>query len=215
MGKGADMVGRIIETPDCVAEGAAYLARVEPRFARALDLTGPLPLRRRADGFEPLLSAIVSQQVSVAAADAIWGRLKAARLTGPRKVMAAGDDDLRACGLSRQKIRYARALAEARICFKDLRTVPDEDVVAALVEVPGIGRWTAEIYAMFSLGRADVFAPGDLALQEAARILFEIPARPTEKALREMAEPWAPWRAVAARLLWAYYRVAKEREGIR
>lgn len=215
MGKGAGMVGRIIETPDCVAEGAAYLARVEPRFARALDLTGPLPLRRRADGFEPLLSAIVSQQVSVAAADAIWGRLKAARLTGPRKVMAAGDDDLRACGLSRQKIRYARALAEARICFKDLRTVPDEDVVAALVEVPGIGRWTAEIYAMFSLGRADVFAPGDLALQEAARILFEIPARPTEKALREMAEPWAPWRAVAARLLWAYYRVAKEREGIR
>ena len=215
MGKGAGMVGRIIETPDCVAEGAAYLARVEPRFARALDLTGPLPLRRRADGFEPLLSAIVSQQVSVAAADAIWGRLKAARPGQPRKVMAAGDDDLRACGLSRQKIRYARALAEARICFKDLRTVPDEDVVAALVEVPGIGRWTAEIYAMFSLGRADVFAPGDLALQEAARILFEIPARPTEKALREMAEPWAPWRAVAARLLWAYYRVAKEREGIR
>ncbi len=209
------MIGRIIETPDCVAEGAEYLARIEPRFARALQQTGPLPLRRKKDGFEPLLSAIVSQQVSVAAANAIWSRLKAAKLTGPRKILWASDDDLRACGLSRQKIRYARALAEARINFGDLRGVPDEDVVATLVEVPGIGRWTAEIYAMFSLGRADVFAPADLALQESARILFETEARPTEKQLRVMAEPWAPWRAVAARLLWAYYHVAKDREGIR
>ena len=88
-------------------------------------------------------------------------------------------------------------------------------MVTALTEVPGIGRWTAEIYAMFSLGRADVFAPADLALQEAARLLFEMPSRPTERELRAMAEAWSPWRAVAARLLWAYYRVAKEREGIR
>ncbi|MAQ84679.1 MAG: 3-methyladenine DNA glycosylase [Maritimibacter sp.] len=209
------MIGRIIETPDCVAEGAEYLARIEPRFAAALEQTGPLPLRRKKDGFEPLLSAIVSQQVSVAAANAIWRRLRDAKLTGPRKILWATDDELRACGLSRQKIRYARALAEARINFKDLRGVPDEDVVARLVEVPGVGRWTAEIYAMFSLGRADVFAPADLALQESARILFETDARPTEKQLRQMAEPWAPWRAVAARLLWAYYHVAKDREGIR
>ncbi|MDF0594487.1 DNA-3-methyladenine glycosylase family protein [Psychromarinibacter halotolerans] len=209
------MIGRIIETPDCVAEGAEYLARIEPRFAAALEQTGPLPLRRKKDGFEPLLSAIVSQQVSVAAANAIWRRLRDAKLTGPRKILWATDDELRACGLSRQKIRYARALAEARINFKDLRGVPDEDVVTRLVEVPGVGRWTAEIYAMFSLGRADVFAPADLALQESARILFETDARPTEKQLRQMAEPWAPWRAVAARLLWAYYHVAKDREGIR
>ncbi|MBD3677158.1 MAG: DNA-3-methyladenine glycosylase 2 family protein [Rhodobacteraceae bacterium] len=209
------MTGRIIETPDCVAEGAAYLADIEPRFAFALEQTGPLPLRRRKDGFETLLGAIVSQQVSVAAADAIWGRLRDARLTGPRKVRWASDEELRACGLSRQKIRYARALAEAGVDYRRLRDVSTEEVVATLVEVPGIGRWTAEIYAMFSLGRADVFAPGDLALQESARILFDLPERPTEKRLREMAEPWAPWRAVAARALWAYYRVAKEREGIR
>jgi len=208
-------VGRIIETADCVAEGAAWLAAREPRFAEALALTGPLPLRRKKDGFEPLLGAIVSQQVSVAAADAIWGRLKAARLTGPRKIMGASDDDLRACGLSRQKVRYARALAQSRIDFKVLRGVPDADVVARLTEVSGIGVWTAEIYAMFSLGRADVFAPGDLALQEAARILFDLEERPKDRALREMAEAWAPWRAVAARLLWAYYRHAKDREGIR
>ncbi|MDJ1008619.1 MAG: DNA-3-methyladenine glycosylase 2 family protein [Paracoccaceae bacterium] len=208
-------VGRIIETPACVAEGADWLARCEPRFAHALTLTGPLPLRRRKDGFEALLSAIVSQQVSVAAADAIWGRLKAAGLTGPRKIMWAADADLRAAGLSRQKIRYARALAGAGLRYRDLRAAPTDEVVATLVEIPGIGRWTAEIYAMFSLGRADVFAPGDLALQEAARLLFELDARPTEKAIREMSQAWSPWRGVAARLLWSYYRVAKDREGIR
>lgn len=207
-------VSRIIRTPDCVAEGAAYLAAHEPRFAVALAQTGPLPLRRRADGFAQLLNAIVSQQVSVAAANAIWGRMQAARLTGPRKIMWASDDDLRAVGLSRQKIRYARALAEARIDYRALRDAPTDHVVATLTEVPGIGVWTAEIYAMFSLGHADVLASGDLALQESARLLFDLPERPKDRALREMAADWAPWRAVAARLLWAYYRVAKDREGI-
>lgn len=205
---------RIIETPACVAEGAAFLAGVEPRFAHALTLTGPLPTRRKKDGFETLLNAIVSQQVSVAAARAIMGRLKDARLTGPRKVMWASEDDLRACGLSRQKVRYAKALAEARIDYKALRSAPSDDIVATLTQVTGIGRWTAEIYAMFSLGRADVFAPADLALQESARILFDLPDRPSEKALRTMAEDWSPWRGVAARLLWAYYHVEKSREGI-
>ncbi|MCT8160584.1 DNA-3-methyladenine glycosylase family protein [Pseudoruegeria sp. SHC-113] len=208
-------IGRIIETPACVAEGAQFLAESDPRFADALRQTGPLPLRRKKDGFEPLLGAIVSQQVSVAAADAIWGRMRGAKLTGPRKIMWASDEDLRACGLSRQKIRYARALAEARINYTALRQAPNDEVIATLIEVPGIGRWTAEIYAMFSLGRADVFAPGDLALQEAARILFDLEARPTERQMREMASDWSPWQGVAARLLWAYYRVAKEREGIR
>ena len=162
-----------------------------------------------------LLSAIVSQQVSTASANAIWGRMKEARLTGPRKILWASDDDLRAVGLSRQKIRYARALAEARIDYASLRDAPTDEVISTLVAVPGIGIWTAEIYAMFSLGRADVFAPGDLALQEAARILFDLPDRPKERALRAMAEAWSPWRSVAARLFWAYYRVAKDREGIR
>ncbi|MDG1430963.1 MAG: DNA-3-methyladenine glycosylase 2 family protein [Paracoccaceae bacterium] len=209
------MIGRIIETHDCVAEGAAWLAVAEPKFAEALDLTGPLPLRLRKDGFEAVLSAIVSQQVSVAAANAIWKRLKVAGLTGPRKVMWATDEELRACGLSRQKIRYAKALADAKIHFPSLRTETTDQVISTLVEVPGIGIWTAEIYAMFSLGRADVFAPGDLALQEAARILFQLDERPKEKAMRQMAEDWSPWRSVAARVLWAYYKVAKDREGIR
>ena len=207
-------IGRIIHSDACVAEGAAWLAGQDPRFARALQHTGPLPLRLKPDGFAQLLSAIVSQQVSVASANAIWGRMRAAGLTGPRKIMWASDDDLRAVGLSRQKIRYARELAMARIDYAALRDTPTPEVIATLVEVPGIGIWTAEIYAMFSLGRADVFAPGDLALQEAAKILFDLPERPKDRALRAMAEDWSPWRSVAARLLWAYYRVAKDREGI-
>lgn len=209
------MVGRLIETDACVAEGAAWLAAHDARFAAALDLTGPLPLRRREGGFHNLLGAIVSQQVSVAAADAIWRRMEAAGMTQAARVATATEEELRACGLSRQKVRYARALAEAGIDFDALRDLPDEEVVAVLVALPGIGRWTAEIYAMFSLGRADVFAPADLALQESARLLFGLEARPSEKALRSMAADWSPWRAVAARLLWAYYRVAKDREGIR
>jgi DNA-3-methyladenine glycosylase II len=208
------MVGRIIETEACVAEGAEWLARAEPRFAAALAETGPLPVRRRDDGFPALLTAIVSQQVSTAAARAISGRLEAAGLTAPGAIAAAPEEALRACGLSRQKIRYARALADAAIDYEALRALPDAEVVSRLVAVPGIGVWTAEIYAMFSLGRADVFAPGDLALQEAARILFDLPERPRERALREMSAGWSPWRGVAARLLWAYYRVAKERDGI-
>ena len=206
-------IGRIIETEACVAEGAAWLAAEEPRFAHALALTGPLPLRRRQGGFTQLLSAIVSQQVSVASANAIWARLEGAGMTDPDRIADASDEALRALGLSRQKASYARALAQAGIDFAALDGAPTEQVVARLTAVKGIGVWTAEIYAMFSLGRADVFAPGDLALQESARHLFSLNARPDEKALRAMAEAWSPWRGVAARALWAYYRVIKNREG--
>ena len=208
-------VGRIIETDEDVAEGAAHLAAREPRFARALALTGPLPLRRHADGFATLFSAVVSQQVSTASATAIWGRLAAMGATTPEGVLAATDEALRAAGLSRQKIAYGRAIAGAGLDFAALRWLPDAALVAELTRLKGIGVWTAEIYAMFSLGRADVFAPGDLALQDAAMRLFELESRPPEKTLREMSLAWSPWRSVAARLLWAYYRVEHQREGIR
>ena len=209
------MTGRIIETDADVTEGAEALARLCPRMAHAYERTAPVPLRRRPDGFSELLGAIVSQQVSTASANAIWGRMQDAGLTAPDSILRADDEAMRAAGLSRQKIRYARELAAARIDYAALRRASDAEVVATLTRVPGIGVWTAEIYAMFSLGRADVFAPGDLALQEAARLLYALPERPRERALREMAHTWSPWRSVAARLLWAYYRVEKQREGIR
>ncbi len=209
------MIGRIIQTPDCIAEGSAWLAKTEPRFAPIIDQCGPLPLRRKPDGFAQLLSAITSQQVSVASANAIWGRLETAGMTSVQAVAKTSDDDLRALGLSRQKARYAKALAAAQIDFDALRDAPNADVIKTLTAVTGIGVWTAEIYAMFSLGRADVFAPGDLALQEGAKVLFDLSERPTDKALREMAVAWSPWRSIAARALWAYYAQLKSREGVR
>ena len=207
-------VGRLIDSNEDVAEGAVWLAARCPRMKHALTVTGPPPLRRRPDGFAQLLSAIVSQQVSVASAAAIWARMEAAGLDTPTAVINAGEERMRAVGLSRQKIRYACALAEADIDFEALRQQSDEDVIRTLVAVSGIGEWTAEVYAMFSLGRADVFAPGDLALQEAARDLYALDTRPSPKDLRLMAADWSPWRSVAARMLFAYYRCMKQREGI-
>ena len=209
------MKERAIQSQECINEGASFLANIEPRFKSALEVTGELPLRLSPEGFERLLGAIISQQVRVAAANSIWKRLVKANLNGPRKIMRADDAELRAVGLSRQKVRYARALAESKINFKSLRSMSSEEVINTLTQVSGIGVWTAEIYTMFSLARADVFAAGDLALQESARLLFELRERPSEREIRQMAEKWSPWRAVAARLLWSYYSYSKKREGVR
>ena len=208
------MTGRIIESEACILEGCDWLTRAEPRFGRALELTGTPPLRRRQGGFAALLPSICAQQLSVAAADSVWAKLCAARADDPAVVVTLSEDKLRECGLSRPKARYAHALAEAEIDYGALASMPEEEAIAALTAVKGIGVWTAEIYLMFSIGRADVFAAGDLALREAARILFDLPGRPAEKALRARAAHWSPWRGVAARLLWAYYRAAKNRQGI-
>jgi len=207
-------IGRIITCDADVAEGAAWLADLDPRFASALQNTGPLPLRLRSDGFDALVGAIISQQVSVASANAMRAKMDAQGLTHEAAIIAAGEEGLRAAGLSRQKIRYALALANAGVDYAALRDAPDAQVIKTLTAIPGVGSWTAQIYAMFSLGRADVFAEGDLALQEAAKVLFDLPERPKPKALATMAEDWSPWRSVAARALFSYYRVVKQSEGI-
>ncbi|MDB2369181.1 DNA-3-methyladenine glycosylase 2 family protein [Octadecabacter sp.] len=204
----------MIETDADVAEGVVALSAICPRMKAAYGVTGPLPLRRKPDGFAQLLSAIIGQQVSIASARAIWGRMQDAGMVTPDACAAASQDALRALGLSRQKARYTGELARAGIDFNALRDMPSAAVIKTLVAVPGIGPWTAEVYTMFSLGHADVFAPGDLALQEAAKVLYDLPERPKERAFRTMAEDWAPWRSVAARQLWAYYAVLKKREGI-
>ncbi|GAA5068957.1 DNA-3-methyladenine glycosylase [Roseibacterium beibuensis] len=201
-----------IETEADLAAGAVVLVALEPRFGPVV-AAGPLPLRRRQDGFAALAQAIVGQQVSTASAAAIWGRLEAAGLTQEGAVRAASDEALRGCGLSRPKLRYIRALAGAGVDWDGLRAAKTEEVIETLVALPGIGRWTAEIYAKFALGHMDVFAAGDLALQEAAKRLFDLPDRPSERNLRDMAEGWAPVRAVAARALWVYYRWETDREG--
>jgi DNA-3-methyladenine glycosylase II len=205
----------IIETDADVAAGMNALAAICPKMKAAYAETGPLPLRRKPDGFDQLLNAIIGQQVSIASAAAIWARMEDAGMVTVDACAKASEDDLRALGLSRQKVRYTQELARAGIDFDALRDMPSEAVIKTLTGVPGIGSWTAEVYTMFSLGRADVFAPGDLALQEAAKVLYDLPERPKEKAFRVMAQDWAPYRSVAARLLWAYYAVLKTREGIR
>ena len=207
------MTGRILETEADLAEGVAWLRTQDPRLVPALDL--PLPLRRRPGGFRELLWAITGQQMSTASAAACWARIEVAGYAEPDAVAAASEDDLRAAGFSRQKARYAKALAEAGIDYEALRGLPDTEVGARLTAVPGIGSWTAEIYLAFSLGRADVLPAGDLALQEAARRLLALDARPAEPEMRRIAAAWSPWRGVAARALWAYYRVATNREGTR
>ncbi|MGJ8625327.1 MAG: DNA-3-methyladenine glycosylase family protein [Sulfitobacter sp.] len=207
-------LGRIIKNPIDVRQGAAFLAKTDPRFAMLLEQTGPLPLRLKPQGFNALLEIIVSQQVSVASADAIRARMGDAGLINVAAVRAAGNAGLRAAGLSRPKARYALALADAEIDYNGLRQMTDDAVIARLCEVPGIGPWTAQIYVMFCMGRADMFPPGDLALQEAAKVLFDLPARPMAAELEAMSQAWSPWRSVAARALFAYYRIVKQREGL-
>lgn len=210
------MEGRIT-CEDDLATGVAHLRAVEPAFERALAAGAWPPLRRRDAGFAGLLHVITGQQVSRAAGDAIWARLEAAGATTPEDVSSRGIEDLRALGLSRAKavaaLGAADALADGRLCFVRQSTLPYEDAYAELVALKGIGPWTAQVYHMFCEGRADVFPPGDVALQEAARLIFETDERPSVKALGAQSEAWRPWRAVAARLMWAYYRVAKGREG--
>ena len=209
------MEERIITSQECISEGLAALAKLEPKFNQIINTIEEIPLRRTSEGFDRLLSTIVSQQLSVAAADAIWNKIELAGLNKIQKIRKVSDQELRDVGLSKQKIKYVRSLANANINYRSLKTMPTLQVVNELTQVSGIGNWTAEIYAMFSLGRADVFAPGDLALQEATRILFNLPERPSEKDLRSKAKDWSPWQAVAARLLWSYYNQQKKREGIR
>ena len=204
-----------INSQEALEQGVRHLEQVEPRFAHASELVGPLPLRRREEGFTSLLDMIVSQQVSVAAADSIWNRLKSAGFTECDSLRSCSEEELRSCGLSRQKSRYAKALAEENLDYAELGRLSDADLVSRMTQILGIGRWTAEIYGMFSLGRPDMFAAGDLALRESAKILFRLAERPSERELRELAVPWSPWRAVAARLLWSYYREVRRREGIR
>jgi len=204
----------LIKSDEIVVQAVDDLILCEPLFADVIKHTGVPKLRLRLDGFQTLLQAIVSQQVSVAAANAIWSRLEFENFLDPHKILQTNEVHLKTVGLSRQKIRYAKALAAADLDYMALRKEGDDEVIKILTEVPGIGVWTAEIYAMFSLKRADVFAAGDLALKESVRLLFSLDERPTESELRVRAKKWSPWRSVAALLLWDYYGFIKKREGV-
>ncbi|MDP3410008.1 DNA-3-methyladenine glycosylase [Bosea sp. (in: a-proteobacteria)] len=200
-------------------QGMTMLSALDPRWTAIIARTGLPPLRRREGGFPGLAAIIVSQQLSVASARAVWARVETvlAPLT-PERILAASDEEMRLSGLSRPKQRTLRAtaaaLAEGRLAFEALDDATPEQVHALMTAISGIGPWTADIYLLFCLHHRDGFAPGDLAIQEAARVAFDLPARPRAAELEALAEAWRPWRGVAARLLWAYYATLKSREGI-
>lgn len=207
---------RIIEADTDLIEGVRALRRKCAILRRVHDQAGHPPLRRRQAGFEGLARIIVGQQVSVASAEAIWGRtFLAIQPFEPAVLLALKDRQLAAAGLSGPKIRTLRAMSEATAGGLDLMRLDhlsDEDVHAALTAVNGIGPWTADIFLMFCLGRADAWASGDLALQLAAQDAVGLKEKPDKEAMLELAERWRPWRGVAARLLWSYYAVVKQRK---
>ena len=203
-----------IETTEQLKEQIEALITIEPRFAGIYEQVGIPDLRRNDGGFEQLLRAMVSQQLSVAAASSIWQRLIDADLTNPKMIKAVSDDILRAQGLSKQKIRYARSLIEYDIDFEALSTISDEQVLEILTAVVGIGRWTAEMYLLFSLGRADVLAVDDLAIKVAAMDLLNLAERPTPKQLKKATENWSPHRSAASLLLWSHYGLLRNRKAM-
>lgn len=185
-----------------------WLIQQEPRFQLVLTELGYPKFRGKPDGFVGLMQSIVSQQLSTKAARTIWQRLVDAELTDPAMIIKSPDDPLRQAGLSKQKIRYVRALAEAPINYASLNHQSTSEVIDALIPVLGIGQWTAQMYALFALQHTDVFAPHDLGLQEGMRKLFMLPDRPSDKEADQLASPWSPWRSVASLALWAYHEHA-------
>ena len=207
-----------IHTEADLEAGLAALSAIDRRFVPIIGQTGRPPLRRRPHGYAGLAAIIVSQQLSTASAGAIWGRLTAAfDPFEPAAILRARPVRLGRLGLSGAKIRalkaIARAIGKGEIDLAQLVDVAADEAHAALTTLHGVGPWTADIYLLACLGHADAWPAGDLALQEAARLAFDLPARPTTKEMAALGDQWRPWRSIAARVLWSYYRLAKGREG--
>ena len=212
--------GPLIVDEASLHEAAERLRAKDPELIERLTAAGGRPpLRRREPGFAGLAAIIVSQQVSVASAAAIFDRLQARVVPlEAAGIAAATEDELRACGLSGAKIRtlraVAQAMAEGGLDLIGLADLDAGEAHKALVTVKGVGPWTADIFLLFCLGHPDAFPAGDLALQEAARLALNLKSRPDAAKLEQIAERWRPLRGVAARMLWAYYRGVKARSGM-
>ena len=207
-----------IHTDADLATGMAALVAQDPRLAPVLEKAGMPALRRRPAGFEGLCRIVCGQQLSTASAAAIWGRVAAAFDPFHHDTLRRSRADrLMRLGLSRPKIKTLKAvslaIASGDIDLEAVGRMEADQAHAVLTALHGIGPWTADIYLLFCLGNADAWPAGDLALQEAARIAFGLKRRPTAQEMVTLAESWRPWRGVAAHLLWAYYRVIKQRDG--
>jgi DNA-3-methyladenine glycosylase II len=200
----------MVRTKDSIRRHVEALAGREPAFAKVIEQHGLPEPRRSEPGAHSLLRTIVGQQVSVAAARSMWSKLEASYGSPPdlAAILNATDGELRVAGISRQKAGYARSLAELVLSGElNLAALPEEDdeAVALLTRIKGIGRWSAEIYLLFAEGRGDVWPAGDLAVQIEIGRLLGLPDRPSETYLREVAEAWRPYRGAAAILAWHSY----------
>jgi len=203
----------MVRTTDTLHESLDELAKREPAFAAVLERHGRPEPRVSPPGATTLLRTIVGQQVSVAAARSMWAKLESAFGSPPElaRLLAASDEDMRAAGMSRQKAGYIRSLAQLVISGElDLDSLPEdnEEAIALLIRIKGIGRWSAEIYLLFAEGRRDIFPAGDLAVQIELGRLMGFEEKPTEKQLREIGERWRPHRGAAAVLAWHSYNSA-------
>jgi len=196
-----------------INDGMNALAQIDQDVADAFEVLGSPAPRNRPAGFETFLSTIVSQQISTGAAKAILGRVNSLLPdTSPQSLLTIDDQSLRDAGLSFRKIEYAKGLAEAvaegRFNIDGLAQMTDEEAIAEITALRGFGRWSAEIYLMFSLNRQDIFPADDLALQVALGRLKKLSDKPTPKQARGLTEHWAPFRSVGSLFLWHYYRGA-------
>lgn len=212
--------GLILSDQGAFEAAFARLMASDGRLAPLAELTGVPPLRRRPPGFAGLVAMVVAQQLSVAAARAISARLSDALggVATPAAFLSATPERLRRAGLSAPKVRtlagIAAAIESGAVDLERVAALPSEEAIAELVRLPGIGRWTADLYLLFCLGRADAFPSGDLALQVALGDAFGLGGRCTEQGLLAIAEDWRPVRGVAAHLLWAYYGARRARAGV-
>jgi len=208
-----------LETQSDLEEAVHTLIKRDPRLKPVFEIAGMPALRRREPGFVGLAHIVCGQQLSTASAAAIWGRLSAAFDPFDHEaVRRARTDRLGRLGLSAAKIKTLKHLAREIIAERlNLDVLAEEDADAAhhtLISLPGIGPWTADVYLLFCLGHGDAWPAGDLAVQEGIRIGLGLQARPTEKQMAPLAEPWRPLRGAAAHLWWTYYRAVKKREGV-
>ena len=203
-----------IRTLKDIQTGLKVLKKNDPRLNTIAKRAGEVPLRLRKGGFDSLCQIVVSQQLSVASADAIWSRLST--IINPFTVDTIekiADDQIATAGLSRPKIKTVRAIADAQkngLNLANIAKLPAEQAHDALCQIWGIGRWSADIYLLFCAGHPDIFPSGDVALQHAVRHAFELPNKPNPEELDKISEIWTPWRGVAARLFWSYYRTLKD-----
>lgn len=207
-----------IRSESDISSAIGRLLAIEPAFKIVAEAAGSVPLRKLPTGYEGLAGIVVSQMVSRASADAIWGRLKALLCeVTPASVLGRSVEELRGVGLSGAKESTLRILARACADGLDLdrtASLPANEAIREMTDLKGVGLWTAEVYLLFAAGHPDIFPSGDVALRTAAGEAFGLAERPADKALRKMAEDWQPERSIAARLLWAYYAGRHKRDAM-